>query len=325
MHETPKQRFRKFQRRGITVVVAGFVALVALCFWQGNILRYRENFSLYFHSGVHGLSVGAPVKMRGQDIGKVVEIKLARNPHASDITNEFFAEVVISVDSKELALHGGIAEGEFFSDHVEAFIERGMRGQLKMPSMLAAGLCVDLAFLPETQAKFVHPTKAHYPEIPTNYTSSSEFVDRANDFIETQNLIDISKKIGALRERIEKFVNFAENFDGAKINERTLAMLDIANTAVDAERANSELSAINREISEIRATILANKEIPRESAEKLVAALQRFSASLKIIREGARAVKTQLEPETFNAHQREINEPINEIVPFVRTIKDFLF
>lgn len=323
MHESPKQRYQKLHRRGFAVVIAALVAVVALCFWQMRIARYNELFSLYFHSGVHGLSVGAPVRMHGQDIGKVVEIKLARAPKPDGSGQDFFAEVVVSIDSTALARHGGIREGEVFSKHAKEFIHHGLRGQLKLPSMLAAGLCVDLDFFPEVPATFINPPHARHPEIPTNFTSSSEFVDRANAFIETQDIASVPRKIDALRERIAKFSAFSENFDGQKVNAAVLATLEHANKSVDPIVAKNELAAINREISEIHETLVSGGKITREQAEKLCAALQSFSDSLKTIRESARMLRTQLSPELIN--QSYLNDSLKEISPFLRTIKDFLF
>lgn len=314
------------RRRGIIVsALIAIAVLSAFLFWRSEIVPYRERFSLYFQSNVHGLTVGAPVKMLGQDVGQVVEINIVSVPPSDARAREFFAEVVVSIDSKAIARHGGIPPKEFFRNQLDAFTERGMRGRLMMPSLLAAGLCVDLFFDAKTPAEFVNPPSGKYPEIPTKFTSSSDFINRANTFIKARNLLEISQKIENARRAVGKIEAFANDFDALAFNAKTLAQLERANAAVDPEKIRRELADATREISAVRTGVVETGEIHREHAEKLVARLKNFSASLREIRETATAARMLAAPEKFEPTRRDFQELQNRLAPFIETGKALFF
>lgn len=67
---------------------------------------------------------------------------------------KFLAAVTITVDTKKLITYGRLRRGETFRDVLPRQISLGLRGQLRMPSLLASGLCVDL-FLIRTNLRGV--------------------------------------------------------------------------------------------------------------------------------------------------------------------------
>ena len=65
---------------GIFVIVAVILILAAVAIWgSGLFAEEKVYFETYFDESISGLSVGAPVEIRGVQIGRVERITFARN------------------------------------------------------------------------------------------------------------------------------------------------------------------------------------------------------------------------------------------------------
>lgn len=319
-----RRRYIILHRRGVIFSAAVAVALVAAAwFWLSAVAPYQEHFTLYFSSNIHGLSVGAPVKMNGQDIGNVDKIEIVSVP-AGDAGKKYFAAVSVTLDTKVLTDFGRLRRGQTFGDALPRLIDIGLRGKLIMPSMLSNGLCVNLYFNPGQPATSVNPPNAKYPEIPTNYTSTSDFVDRANAFIETRNLYEISKKIRGLQSLISDFDAKTANLDCAALNAQTLALLEKATAAIDADAAHQQLAALNADLREMCLALERNEKISRERQEALSRSLKEFSKTLRETREAAQMIREQLSPESVESRRRFLRELGDRFAPLIQFCKELV-
>lgn len=324
MPDAPQQRFRKSRRRGILVSALVVAALVALTwFWLAAVVPYREHFTLYFSSGAHGLSVGAPVMMNGRTIGQVSEIALARKEDAG--TREFFAAVTITVDTKKLIEYGRVREDRKFRDALPQLTELGLRGQLRLPSMLASGLCVNLLFEPDKPSRLAAIPGAKYPEIPTNYKSTSDFVDQANAFIETKNLYALAEKIRALGETAGRFRAAADSVDCGRLNTEALFLLERADAALSPSKVHETLASLNAELVACRRELERGNALTPERAESLKNALKNLSENLREMKSGLKGVRENLSPEGLEARRALIRELRERCVPLIDFAKDALF
>ena len=306
------------RRRGAIVCVAAAVAIVgAAWFWQAAVLSYREEFTLYFSSDVHGLFVGSPVRILGQNIGQVEKIGIVAVPADDGGGNDYFAAVTIVVDSKKFARYDGLRAGEKFRDALPRLFALGLRGRLLMPSMLADGLCVDLHFAPESPQKFVAPAHADFPEIPVNYTANSAYIDRANAFVESGALNGISEKIVALKTLAADFEKFAENFDSAALNAQVLAVLEKSNAALDPAAANRSFAELNRNIEALRGEIEREQGVSRERAAEFRDSVQKFSEKIGEICAVAKLLKEQSTPDEIDSRRAIFDELRNSLAPIV--------
>ncbi len=317
--------YKALHRRGVVVsalVAAGILA--ASWFWLTSVVPYRERFTLYFSSSVHGLSVGSPVKLNGLDIGETNKIEIVSVPE-EDGSRAYYAAVTVTLDTKALASYGRVRSGQKFGDALPQLIDLGLRGRLQMPSVLANGLCVALYFDPGKPAFSVNPPHAEYPEIPTNYTSSSEFVDQANAFIETRNLYGIAKKIRGLHTLISDIGNTVDAIDFSTLNKKTLAMLEKANAALNPAETKCKLADVNRKIETLCEDLEQKNELPRERAEELIGFLKDFSRTLREIGENARAIQIQLEPENVEIQRKLLQDYRKQLVPLIRFCEEVFF
>ena len=117
---------------------------------------------------VNGLRIGAPVKIKGVEIGSVKDIRLlvGQGTAADKIP------VIIEIDLKKLIRRGAAVAAETAVDPEamqKVIVDRGLRGQLEMESLVTGLLFVALDFFPDTPINLVQQANGdyEYPEIPT--------------------------------------------------------------------------------------------------------------------------------------------------------------
>jgi len=162
---------KKISPAMIGAFVLGAVALIViaiLVFGSGRLFRQTKNFVLYFDNSVNGLRVGAPVKLKGVEIGSVKDIRIL----VGQGTVGDKIPVVIEIDLKKLTRRGATAAAEATVDPEamqKVIVERGLRGQLDTESLVTGLLYVALDFFPGTPIDLVQKPGGDYdyPEIPT--------------------------------------------------------------------------------------------------------------------------------------------------------------
>ncbi|MCK4892833.1 MAG: MCE family protein [Calditrichia bacterium] len=161
--------------RLIGAFVVGAVALIVLVFLvfgSGKFFQETNKWVIFFHGNVNGLKVGAPVKVRGVEIGSVTNIR-----GLLDEKGDIYVEVIIeTIDAALDAVKEWAERVEEMSDKevIKLYIERGFRAQLQSQSMVTGQLYVRWDFFPESPAILVG-LNPDYPEIPSVPTTTEEF------------------------------------------------------------------------------------------------------------------------------------------------------
>jgi paraquat-inducible protein B len=135
-----------------------------------NTLKYV----MYFNGSVRGLTVGAPVQLRGIPIGKVTEINLELDKK----TAEIHIPVMVELEPqriKEINNENNVSD----KDIMAQLINKGLRAQLQTGSLLTGQLLVDLDFHPKSKI-VPSDNQSVYPEFPTTASSLDEFTHSAN-------------------------------------------------------------------------------------------------------------------------------------------------
>ncbi len=133
--------------------VVGAVALVIagiLIFGSGILSTDKRKLIVYFQGSVNGLNVGAPVKVKGVAVGRVTDILVQ---YDMDV-NQVQTPVVIEVDESRIL--GTRAKDETpRALRIKTLIDRGLRAQLMLQSLVTGQLYVDLNFFPHTPIRLV--------------------------------------------------------------------------------------------------------------------------------------------------------------------------
>ncbi|UCE63810.1 MAG: MCE family protein [Nitrospirota bacterium] len=173
----------------IGVFVVGAVALVivgVLLFGGGQFLGQKLNYVLYFEDSLKGLNVGAPVMFRGTKVGSVWDIKVVIDAQDESIRVPVYIELdeqaVDVVNPTDDTIGPGLddeaREREFLNKMV---VEKGLRAQLEMQSLVTGQLVVQLDFFPKSDMKLHRKVKDDYPEFPTVPSSLKEFTRKLED------------------------------------------------------------------------------------------------------------------------------------------------
>ena len=95
---------KKISPTMIGAFVLGAVALIViaiLVFGSGRLFRQTRDFVLYFDNSVNGLRIGAPVKIKGVEIGSVKDIRLQLEK-----SKELKIPVIIEIDLEKFTSRG---------------------------------------------------------------------------------------------------------------------------------------------------------------------------------------------------------------------------
>lgn len=156
---------------GLFVLGGLALALVAVFLLSAGIFREKVRCLAFFEGSVMGLNVGAPVTFRGVKVGTVTDIQLRVD--RKDLN--FLIPVFFDVETAQLTVVG--EDGRHGDLNVEMLVERGLRAQLKVQSLVTGLLMIELDFKPGTSA-IVVGTIEGYPEIPTLPSDLEDFLRR---------------------------------------------------------------------------------------------------------------------------------------------------
>lgn len=183
----------------IGLFVLGAIALVVIAIvtlGSGKLFKRTTPAVCYFEGSVGGLNEGAPVVFRGVKIGTVKEIAFRFDPKKLSVTIPVFIELE--------QRRKGVTKDELIETYKQ-LVERGLKAQLEMQSIVTGQLQVALDFYPDKPAKFMG-VDPEYFEIPTIQSPLQELGKK----LEKIPIDLIFQKILTAVEGIEKIVNSPE-------------------------------------------------------------------------------------------------------------------
>lgn len=238
----------------IGAFVIGAIALAVigiLIFGSGKFFTERANYVLYFKGSVKGLNIGAPVVFRGVKIGTVTDIQLNFDP------TDLSVRIPVTVETTPEKLRA--VEGEKVEKYryLKPLIERGLRAQLTLQSMVTGQLMVNVDFFPDTPI-VLSGIETKYPEIPTVPSGFEELLETIEQ-LPIQVLFD---KLVSSVEGIEALVKAPETRESITNLNETLKL------------ARKTLDDIDRQIEPLMTSIEETSDAARGAfiqAEKTLA------------------------------------------------------
>lgn len=170
-------------------VVGGLLLIFVTVFSLagGKLLVRKQPVVMHFGGSIYGLQVGAPVVFRGVRLGSISSIGLSYDKATSSVVIPVTAEL----DREMLR---SVSGGNKSDDPVRALpgmIERGLRAQLAMQSLLTGQLYVDLDFHPEKPALKVNGDDPD-AEIPTISTTFQDLQNQVEELDFKRLVADVS-------------------------------------------------------------------------------------------------------------------------------------
>lgn len=193
-------------------VVASFAILIValIVVGSGRMFRTPTRFICMFTGNLNGLKIGAPVKVRGVQIGTVAEIRLRLDPSEGELRADFKGfrlPVIIDLDKSMLKQRGAL--GALDKRGVEEWIKRGMRAQLQTESLLTGLLYIDLDLHKGTKPNFILQPGGPYEEIPTVPTDLAQLQERLMVTLEKLEKIDFEGLTNSLKSAADSIKGIA--------------------------------------------------------------------------------------------------------------------
>ncbi len=209
----------------IGAFVLGAVALTVaavIVFGTGNFLKKKCTYVLFFDGSVKGLDVGAPVTLSGVKIGEVTEVMLFINPDDMRV----IVPVIITIDRCKLlgterikaALNKSLRD-KVGEDIMGYMVEKGLRAQLQLQSIVTGKLLVEMNFHPDTPVRYVGLVSEHreIPTIPTTLETLAKKID-------SLHLEKLVKSIVSAADGIDRIVNSPDLTESITALKETIVM-----------------------------------------------------------------------------------------------------
>lgn len=179
----------------IGAFVLGAVALIVIVFvifGSGKFFQKTNSIVVFFPGDVTGLRVGAPVKVRGVDIGSVTKINAIYN-EKGDILIEVITKLLEDVIHDTMGYYEEMEEEEF----MDYLVDKGLRARLETQSIVTGVRYIKLDFFPGSPLNLVGLNKDYY-EVPSTMTTGEALNARLEQGLKTLEqipLVDIANQL----------------------------------------------------------------------------------------------------------------------------------
>ncbi len=217
--------------------VLGALALAVggiLVFGSGTLFQPRRPVVMYFNESVQGLDVGAPIVLSGVTIGSVTDIDLVVDPATATprvlVRGQFLPETVSLEGADARTFWEEDAHGELLGRRL---IEKGMRAQLGITSLITGKLAVNLVFRPDTEIDLVEAgpdfrTPQGAGEIPTvqsDLAAVRDVIERVMNKVAELPLEETLRDFSGFLSGAERLINKPEL--SASIDETKALLTDL--------------------------------------------------------------------------------------------------
>jgi len=245
---------------GAFVVGALLIAVTIVIFALGTgFAQDREKVVMVFEGSVKGLTIGAPVALRGVEIGQVTNVELMLDSDALALIMLVEAEL----SGKNIKRLGDSPE-----DITDELIARGLRAQLKTQSLLTGLLYIQLDFHPDKRAVLAD-IETEYTQIPTIPTELEQLTRQIEDVDLAQVTVDLQATIHGLNAFVsnEAFQTMPTKLLDAlaslnALSEQLSAQLESSGPRLDGvlDRANDTLAGARDELPKLSGLVQQNLE-----------------------------------------------------------------
>jgi paraquat-inducible protein B len=178
--------------------IVGAVMLIVVTFMvfgSGKMFVTTQQFIIYFRNSPQGLSVGAPVKLKGVKIGEVTKIT-----PIYDTKGQFNVEVIIELMEGVVKRIGDQNPQETPQEKIRILVEKGLKAQLESESMVTGKLFIKLDFFPDEKIilEGFSPNLVEIPSIPNTFELLEKDVKNIFDRLGKIKFEEISNNINDL-------------------------------------------------------------------------------------------------------------------------------
>jgi len=205
---------------GFVVGALILIIIAVTVFGSGQFFKKTSTVVAFFPDSLLGLRIGAPVEIRGVQVGTVTDIWVGVDPDKLD----FLIPVIMEIESSRIRGTDALeARGTDFDD----LIEKGFRAQIVSRSFVTGQKSIALGFFPNTPVTLVKTGLSH-TQIPTIQSKIAriertfgDVVDDAetvltklSEYLSETNRVNIERTFENIGEITTGLSRNADNFTG---------------------------------------------------------------------------------------------------------------
>ncbi len=253
---------KKMSPTAVGAFVVGAMVLTVIgvvTFGSGRFFRESYEFVLFFDSSVNGLKIGAPVKVKGVEIGTVNNILLVlKEEPVPGVPMEAMREVsapekpmipvIIEIDPEKLTSRGG-SEGALKDPaEFDELIQQGLRGRLATESLVTGLLYIEIDFHPYSPINMMSTPVSEYREIPTLPTTLQEVQSQFMDVMDTLHKTKLDVLVNTTTETVLSIKRLVDSPEVMK----AIRSLNTALTSFDklARDVNAHVDPLAKDLKE---------------------------------------------------------------------------
>jgi len=223
---------------------------------HARVYENKKRYMLFFEGSVRGLAVGAPVLLRGIEIGKVLDVQLDFDIKAF----AFEIPVLIEIEPERVNIKGN-ADSVEYDEAIAQLVAGGLRGQLQSRSLLTGQLYVELGFHPDAPPASITEEDG-YQVVPTVAAPLDAVATKVNGLLNTIGRLPLEEIAGDLRETV-KGVN--QLVSSAQVSGSLNALQQLL------AQANGTLAKLDKQLLPEAAATLSQARSTLSTAQGLVA------------------------------------------------------
>lgn len=236
-------------------VVCGVLLLAfAIIIFSGReLFGERRHVVMYFTGSVTGLEVGAPLNLRGVQVGTVTDINMLYESE----TGQLFVSTTAEINpDKFVPLDSFAAESDtVWQAQLRSLVEnQGLRAQLGQQSLLTGLLYIELDYFPSTRIDY--HGDGSLPEIPTKPSA----LEKLSKGLETFPIEKLLRDVSSAMDAINRLANAPELLQTVRALNTTLNDISVAMAGINRLTGAPEILQTTRSLEQTLRTIdsLAN-------------------------------------------------------------------
>ncbi|NVN89281.1 MAG: MCE family protein [Desulfuromonadales bacterium] len=237
-----------------------------------------ETYLLVFKESVRGLSIGAPVDLRGVTVGEVSRISVELDTR----NKRFVMPVEVKFYPERLRAHSRsiskISPRQSSKQLVNALVSNGMRAQIRSGNLLTGQLYITLDFFPKASPASVDWAQ-NPPEFPTTPGNMEQFQTMLMQIVQKIEKLPLEELSGDTRKTLQSLETTLKNAD------RLLKNVDavvVPETRLMLEDARKTLNEANKALAGAKQTLSVDAPLQRDLRETL-REVSRAAQSLRVL------------------------------------------
>ncbi|MDH3559086.1 MAG: MlaD family protein [Deltaproteobacteria bacterium] len=196
---------KKANPKLIGAFVVGAVVLATIgviVFGSGKFFEEKHRWVLFFPGSVKGLTTGAPVTLKGVQVGTVTDVKVVIDRETVTFQTPVYVEVLPD-RVKDIGEYSPAEKNRIAADPDESMkllVERGLRAKLELQSLVTGKLQVAFDMYPDTPVNMVGLDKK-VPELPT-IPMAMEQLAKTLENLPIQEIVEDARKTMAAIEKL---------------------------------------------------------------------------------------------------------------------------